>query len=228
MASKSYTPAQPAEGDVASFLMDNPDFLVRHSEVLDKLLPPQRELGDGVTDFQRFLVDRLKGQVERLRETQQHLIAAGRMNEMNIGRIHGAALRLCEARSLEELAGIIRNEIPSLCEVDAAVLAVESHDMELALPQAIARLEPGTIERLLGPADTLLQAHAAAQPALFNESVGTIRSLAILRIEPGEQHPVCVIAFGCHDPEWFTPDQATDLISFLAGIVSRRLAQLLP
>lgn len=225
-AKKQPATTAPIESEVADYLMRNPDFLVRHSEVLDKLLPPQRELGDGVTDFQRFLVQRLKGQIEQLRENQQHLIAAGRLNEMNLGRIHGAALRLCEARSLEELAAIITHEMPALCEVDAAVLAVESHD--LALPHTVARLTHGTLELWLGPADTLLQAHAVAQPELFGGKASTIRSLAILRIEPGAQHPTSVIAFGCHDPEWFTPDQATDLISFLAGVVSRRLAQLLP
>ena len=215
-----------SETEVADYLMQNPDFLVRHSRVLDQLLPPGRELGDGVSDFQRFLVQRLKGQIEQLREDQQALIAVGHENDMNIGRILGAALRLSEARSLEELAAIIRLEIPSLCGVDRAVLAIESAD--LALPQAVSRLAPGMLDHRLGPADTLLQSYAAPHGELFGQDAAAMRSLAMLRVEPGPGQPQGVIAFGSHDPEWFTPDQATDFIAFLAGIVSRRLSQLLP
>lgn len=222
----SATGAALTEAEVAAYLQRNPDFLARHAYVLDGLLPPGRELGDGVSDFQRFLVQRLKGQVERLREDQQALVAVGHENDMNIGRILGAALRLSEARSLEELAAIIRHEIPDLCGVDRAVLAIESDD--LALPQAIARLEPGMLDHWLGPADTLLQSYAAPQGALFGQDAAAMRSLALLRVEPGQHQPLGVIAFGSHDPEWFTPDQATDFISFLSGIVSRRLAHLLP
>jgi uncharacterized protein len=214
------------DSDVADYLLAHPDFLLRRSEVLDQLLPPQRELGDSVTDFQRFLVARLKGQIEALKERQQDFIVASRLNEMNLARIHGAALRLCEARSLEELAAIIHTELPDLCQVDGAALAIESDD--LALPETVARLKPGHLERWLGPADVLLQANAEAQSALFGEQASRIRSFGVLRIEPGAQHPTVCLAFGSYDPEWFTPDQATDLISFLAGIVSRRLAQLLP
>lgn len=214
------------EADVTDYLMRHPDFLARHSKVLDHLLPPERDLGDSVTDFQRFLVQRLKGQIERLREDQQALIAVGHENDVNIGRILGAALRLTEARSLEELAAIIRNEIPQLCGVDRAALALESED--LALPQAASRLAPGSLDHWLGPADTLLQSYAAPQPDLFAQDAPAMRSLAMLRVEAGPGQPQGVIAFGSHDPEWFSPDQATDFISFLAGIVSRRLAQLLP
>jgi uncharacterized protein YigA (DUF484 family) len=214
------------ESNVANYLLDHPDFLLRRSEVLDQLLPPQRELGDSVTDFQRFLVARLKGQIETLKERQQNFIVASRLNEMNLARIHGAALRLCEARSLEELAAIVHTELPELCQVDTAALAIESDD--LALPHTVSRLKPGYLERWLGPADVLLQAHADPLPDLFGAQALHIRSLGVLRMEPGAQHPTVCLAFGSRDPEWFSPDQATDLISFLAGIVSRRLAQLLP
>ncbi len=215
-----------SETEVADYLMQHPDFLIRHGAVLDHLLPPGRELGDSVSDFQRFLVQRLKGQVERLREDQQALIAVGHENDMNIGRILGAALRLTEARSLEQLAAMISDEIPALCGVDRAVLAIESDD--LALPQSVARLAPGLLDHWLGPADTLLQSYAAPHAELFGVDANAMRSLALLRVEAGQHQPLGVIAFGSHDPEWFSPDQATDFIAFLAGIVSRRLAQLLP
>lgn len=212
------------EAEVIAYLTSHPDFLLHHPGLIEHLLPPERELGDSISDFQRFFVQRLKGQIEDMRETQQALIAAGRANDMNLGRIHGAALRLTEAATLDELGRIIRNEIPHLCAVERAVLGLEGD----TLPDSIAALPAGIIENWMGPADTMLRSYTIGFPELFGIDSAAMRSLAIIRIEM-PHHPVnAVVAFGSHDPEWFTPDQATDLISFLGGIIARRLSALLP
>lgn len=222
MTTKKTTKAKAAlnEESVADFLVENPDFLVRHTEVIERLLPPDRPLDEGVSDFQRYLVQRLKGQLENLRESRDELLQNGRINEINLGRIHGAVLRFVEAGSVAELGAIIRNEIPALCDVTAAVLGVEG----LPMPNTAA-LADGQIESWLGPADTYLCSHAQPMPALFGGMSATIKSMAIMRLDLPKGFPDVVIAFGHADPEWFTPDQATDLIAFLAGVLSRRLAQ---
>lgn len=213
-----------SETDVISWLTAHPDFLVSHTALLEHLLPPERELGDGISDFQRFQVQRLKGQIADMRATQQALITAGRANDMNLSRIHGAALRLTEAATLDELGRIIRDEIPQLCAVDRAVLGVEGDD----LPASIATLAHGTIENWMGPADAMLRSYTIGFPELFDIDSAAMRSLAVIRLDPPGRMMNAVVAFGSHDPEWFTPDQATDLISFLGGIIARRLSALLP
>lgn len=212
----------PSEADVMAYLTENPDFLSRHPAMIEHLLP-ERELGDGISDFQRFFVQRLKGQIEDMRETQQALISAGRANDMNLGRIHGAALRLSEATTLDELGRIVRDEIPHLCAVDRAVIGVESD----AMPESISALPSGSIEQWMGPADAMLRSYTIGFPELFGIDSAAMRSLAVIRLEAPSRPLTAVVAFGSHDPEWFTPDQATDLISFLGGIIARRLATLL-
>lgn len=206
------------ENQVASYIEEHP-------EVLEQL-GLRRDLGAGVSDMQPVLLRKLRGQVDRLRETQQGLIETGRENEVTLSRIHGAALRLCEANSLEMLAGIIADELPLLCGVDVAALAIETRD--LALPQLVARLHPGILDHWIGPADTMLQSHSRGKDEVFPRASAPVASIALLRLEAGGNHPPAIIAFGSYDPEWFTPEQSTDLVAFLAGIAARRLAQLMP
>jgi uncharacterized protein YigA (DUF484 family) len=83
------------------------------------------------------------------------------------------------------------------------------------------------IDFWLGPADAMLRANTTGIPELFGTEAASIRSYAMMRLEPG--NGACgVVAFGSKDPEWFTPDQATDLVGFLAGVMARQLGRLLP
>lgn len=213
----------PDEKTVLSFLSGNPDFLLRHQEIFAHLVTPARQLGDGVSDFQRFMVDRLKSQVQELRDTQQALIAAGHANDMSLNRIHGAALRLVEADNLETLGAIITDELPALCGVDSAVIGLERESGT----DTIVTLDPGQVEGWLGPADTMLRAHTTGMPELFGDTGGTLRSIALMRLEP-DADTLGVLAFGSRDPEWFTPDQGTDLVSFLTGLITRQIRKLTP
>lgn len=217
------TPAShtPSEADVAAYLVKNPDFLVRHTDVLDQLLPPERTLDSGVSDFQRYFVDRLKGQLESLKERQETLLANGYANDVNLSRIHASVLRIMDAESLEALGAIIRDDVAALCELDAATLAMEGSTIESIRP-----LPKGQVERWLGPADTSLCASCIAEPLLFGLQAAHIHSFALLRLDLPEGLPPVVIAFGHKDPEWFTPDQSTDLISFMVGALARRFVQL--
>ena len=57
-------PVQTGE-TVAAYLREHPDFLLRYPDVAPMLTPPSRGDGDGVVDFSRFLVDRLRASTSR-------------------------------------------------------------------------------------------------------------------------------------------------------------------
>ena len=209
------------EADVVDFLRSHPDFFITHSDLLETMVTPSRALGDGVTDFQRFMVDKLKTKVQELRDTQQALIAAGQENDVSLGRIHGSALRLVEATSLQELGEMIADDIPALCGIDCALLGLERIDV----PNAIVSLPKGMVDLWLGPADAMLHANTQGIPELFGAHAPHVRSFALMRIEPRPEL-TGVVAFGSRDPECFTPDQGTDLVAFLTGIIARQLNRL--
>src|SRR5512135_961283 len=49
---------------VAAFLRKNPDFLLRHPDLIATLTPPAKQTGDNVEDFQNFLIARLRAEAE--------------------------------------------------------------------------------------------------------------------------------------------------------------------
>jgi len=211
------------EKDVVAYLASNPDFLVRNSDLFERLLPPSRPLGDSVSDLQQVMVARLRGQVDALRSSQKELISNGRANEGNLARINQAVLMLIEADSVSEMARVISQDLPDVLGVDAVSLALESNETfsEDGSP-GLKRLEKGAIESMMGPANAMLRANSGPYPDLFTEP-DAVRSVALMRLEMTGDRPDALLAFGSHDPEWFTPDQGTDMVAFLAGVAARCL-----
>src|SRR5882672_9673423 len=84
---------------VVAYLRRHPDFLARHPELLDMQLSPGRHGGEGVIDLQQFMVDRLRGEINKLRGEQDEILANTRDNISTQERIHKAVVELLEAES---------------------------------------------------------------------------------------------------------------------------------
>src|SRR3979411_3386541 len=80
--------------EIIAYLKQNPDFLDRHPEALRLLRAPSREVGEGVFDFQHFMIERLRGELARVNLEHRTLIAARRRNMASQGRVHKAALEI--------------------------------------------------------------------------------------------------------------------------------------
>ncbi len=72
------------DSDVAAYLKEHPDFLLRHSDLIETLVPPERRVegaaGGVVLDLQRFMLERMREELRELRGSQGQLISAGRAN----------------------------------------------------------------------------------------------------------------------------------------------------
>ena len=105
---------------VAAYLRRHPDFLAEHSELLPALTPPELRRGDSIVDMQHFMLQRLRGEVQRLKTQQRALIATSRSNltsqnrSMNRGpgwgQVEGALARKAE----QAPSGSIRARIESI------------------------------------------------------------------------------------------------------------------
>jgi len=214
------------ETEVSRYLLENPEFIVRHADLLTRLLPPGREVGEPVTDLQQVMVNRMRSQLDAIKSDHRELLSIGHANDQNLARIHAAALAMIEAQSIDTLANTICHKLPGLLGVDVVILGIESNDeySESGVPQ-MKRFASDRIEEWLGPADTMLKANCQPVPELFDDQ--PVRSIALLRLELGEGNPPALLAFGSFDPEWFTPDQSTDMAEFLSGVASRCLKRMI-
>jgi uncharacterized protein YigA (DUF484 family) len=221
-------PSEIGPREVAAYLRQNPDFLDRHPDVLQWLRAPARDIGDGVLDFQHFMLERLRHDYARLQDERKNLIATSRGNLASQCRVHKAVLAMLRASSFEQLLQIVTTDLAILIDVDVITLGVEStasHTSRLPL-NGIHLLRSGTVDKLLGPnRDGLLCTDIHGDPALFGEAAGLVRSQALLRLSFGRSAPVGLMCIGTRNPDTFQPGLGTELLSFLARTLEISIAQ---
>jgi uncharacterized protein len=214
--------------DVIAYLREHPDFLKRHPDALSLLRPPSRGTGDGVLDFQHFMLERLRHDLGRLQDEQKSLIAMSRGNLASQCRVHKAALTMLKALSFEHLLQIVTTDLAVLIDVDIVTLGVESTAARTTrLPvHGIHLLRAGVVDQLLGPdRDALLCTDIKGDPALFGGAAGLVRSQALLRLSFGRSAPPGLMCIGTRKADTFYPGLGTELLTFLARAVEITIAQ---
>lgn len=214
---------------VLQYLRQNPEFLLVQPDLLHDLAPPPRWTGDTVVDFQRFMVDMLRGELAGLRDCTSAVIETSRSNMSVQERTHAAALSLVAAEDMETLLGLVTEDLPVVLGVDAAILAFEPLPAIDAAVTAIGRLAAGEVDALLGVGrEARLIARLDGGGALFRDNAPPVRSAALARLTVAGRDASGLLALGAHEEGLFSPDQGTDLLRFLARIIEVCLQRLLP
>ena len=208
--------------DVVAYLRHHPDFLDRHPEALRLLHPPTREIADGVVDFQRFLYERQRRDLDRLSGEYRHLIAVSRGNLASQNRVHKAALAVLAAPSFGQLLQIVTTDLAVLLDVDAVTIAVENIAglaPRLAV-HGIHLIEAGSVAAMFDDERRVIyEADIAGDPALFGGAAGLVRSQALLKLGFGRESPAGLLCIGARKPGRFHPGLGTELMGFLARVV---------
>lgn len=213
--------------DVIAFLRSNPKFLSQNPEACDLLVPPKggknNDAGKNVSDFQSFMIKRLKDDKEKVLEKTQTLVENARSNMNNQQRIHAAILRLLEARNFDEFIHIVTMDLSAMLDTDISVLVVESNgrDIPHITTSGIRVIPQGTIDNWMNGQNVMLQSNISGIEAIYGGGATLVQSQALLRLDISTDTPPGILAFGSRDPEMFQEGQATDLVAFLAGVVAR-------
>jgi uncharacterized protein len=208
--------------DVLAYLRRHPDFLDEHPEAVRLLRPPEREIGDGVVDFQRFLFERQRRELARLNLEYRNLITVSRNNLASQNRVHKAALTILAAPSFGQLIQIVTTDLAVLLDVDVVTIAVENTAgvTPRLNVQGVRLLPAGTASDVLGDEKPVVyEADVVGDPLLFGAAAGLVRSQALLRLRFGRETPTGLLCFGTRKPGRFHPGLGTELLGFLARIV---------
>jgi uncharacterized protein YigA (DUF484 family) len=219
------------EKRICAYLRANPDFFVRHVGLLSEMELPGRPSGDGVVDFQRFLVERLRSELSWFVRTHETLVTLAKANLKNQDRVHAAALFALDATSLDHLLQIILTDFAVMLEVDSVGLVLEAIRGRVSPLNlgGIKTVSATTLERFLVGEKVVLRQVSRGEAVLYGEAAGKIRSEMLLRLDLqaslwGNGMGVGVLALGSHDPHFFAPGQGTEQAVFLAQIASRCLS----
>ena len=208
----------PTAAEVAAYLKAHPDFLETHPDVLTELSAPSR--GDGnVVDLQSFMIERLGGEVTRLRETQKDLLATARKNLATQSRIHEAVIALMTAPSFEHLIEAMTTDVAARLDLDVIRICIEASEETPAgcRTPGVRVLTPGRIDELLGPdLQILLRPDVEPDPEIFGSAAALVQSDALVRLHVSSGTPPGLLAFGSRNADHFDRGQATELMTFLA------------
>lgn len=228
-AASEPSPASEIGGrEVLAYLRRNPDFLDRHPEAIQLLHAPTRDTGEGVLDFQHFLLERMRGNLARAHSEQRSLLATSRGNLTSQCRVHKAVLAILSATGFEQLLQTVTTDLAVLLDVDVVTLGVESAATATPrLPMSgIHLLRSGTVDGLLGPERAaLFCADTPGNPALFGAAASLVRSQALLRLSFGRAAPTGLLCIGTRKPGMFHAGLGTELLSFLARALGITIRQ---
>ncbi|MDX1739076.1 MAG: DUF484 family protein, partial [Alphaproteobacteria bacterium] len=192
MAEHSIPPAnQNVTADqVADYLSEHPDFLNDYPELLGKLNPPRRDMGETVTDLQQSMISHLRSQVERTEDLAHVMIANSRDNLSSTTQIHECVLRLMAAESFEDLISTIENDLPAILELDYVAVCIENDDMTLRPAYGIRSI-PTTLIDFLIPEnkEIILNDNTLPDPNVYGAATDLVKSEALVRLDISPEVP---------------------------------------
>jgi len=208
------------ESDVIAYLRRNPRVLLNNPDLLTSLAPDTRfETDTVVFDMQRFVVDRLRRQVDDLKASSASLVATTRSNMSLVERTLECALALLYARDFTELAQVLHDDLPVHLGVDAVAIAFETYAVPAEAGHIVRALLFGSVDALIGMGvTTRIRTETEGETALYGSAAGLVRSDALVALPDGEGLPAGIFAVGCRNPGHFEEGQGTELIAFLGHI----------
>lgn len=219
--------AAPAEAlspeAVAAWLRQHPDFLSKNPDLLLALTPPDLQSGEAVIDFQRFVVERQRRELEKLKASSQELLAVSRINKSMQQSVHRAVLALLAANSFERAVATVTDDWAAFLNLDVVVIGVEGQGSSplSALKNGLTMLSPGEVDSRLGRAQDVrvFPELKPIDPALFGEAAALAKSAAWMRLTIHPDAPTGVLALGSRDVGRFHQRQNTEHLRFLASVL---------
>lgn len=213
---------------VKAYLKAHPDFLDMHPDLLRVLTPPEFHDGDKVVDMQRFMMERLKQQIEGQQKEFTDLIFSARDNLSVQTQIHEAVLRLLESESFDGLMHVIATDLQRIFAVDVVKLCVEAEvapfrDREYASLQFVPK---GTVDKLMGQEMVVLDSKPMKFEHVFGGETGLVASYALVRMHFSEAGAPGMIAFGVRNKDQFHAGQGTEFLRFLGQVLEHCVSRL--
>jgi len=215
--------------DVLSWLRDNPDFLKQHPEAFEYLTMPKKDQGKGVSDFQHYLVEKLRADRQAVMETTREIVEISRNNMQNLSRIHEAVLSVLDCHKIEDFAQVLTTDICNILDVDLASFVFEANRSVtpyVNLP-GIRLVPEGTINDWMGGDSHLLEANIHGVEEIYGGGATLVRSQAVMRLDITTTIPPAVIAFGSRDPDMFAAGQGIEMVHFLTRVIEKSLERIL-
>lgn len=236
-ASEAKGPGVELDGDerdlIRSLILGDPDLVLNDDQVMRALIGAQAKDARNVVDLRDRLVERMENRLDKLMRANRSVIAAAYENVATTNQVHRAVLKLIAADDLGALLRALVHEVPVMLGVEEARLCIEADIAEARTADELADgldgrvviLPDGSVESYLAiggaaGAFVVLRPCPEEKEIVFGH-ISPSRSEALMRLDLAGV--TGLIAFGAADPERFSHDQGTDLLTFMSRVVERLL-----
>ena len=200
---------------VLEFLAGNPDFLIRHG-----LAGPAGS--DRVVPLGQALIKRAGDVIRAFDSTRSRMADIHDANVENTERVHQAACMLMAAGSPMEVVATVRDHLPDVLAVRAARL-VFADDGPLSSTEGCLGMDRTGLAALTRDGDHSLGPANQAQRRLWEGVVDPLPEstayATLPAVLPGRKSQG-VLALAGETADSFREDDATDLLTFLAGLIA--------
>jgi uncharacterized protein YigA (DUF484 family) len=207
----------PSLEALRQFIRSEPEFLRGDPELLAHL--GLKVDSGNVIDFGHAALARVHAAHRMESDARQYLETTARENFAAQAQTHGAVIDLLESRNHADLARRVEELAQRRFGLLAGALALEGPGRT---PAGWRPLAEGQVDLALGGVERLdAMGFIPTAHGLFRERGAEIGSVALVRVAIWEPARQGLLAFASADPEGFTPDMGTELVSFLARVVER-------
>ena len=217
-------------------ILADPGLILNDDEVVKALASVQNEeLGKTVIDGRGLALNRLEQRFKQLETENRLLKEVLNENAEAMQRTHVAALKLLDAKDSEELAKLLRSELPEILRVKHLVLigVLGANSPLDAILGRVAKPDVGTevgksyIDSVRDTPDRILLRKATPDFAkVYGEDSSPIESEALLPISLPEGGLIGVLAIGSTDPNSFHPNMSTELLELVRQVLAVTIARL--
>ncbi len=216
-------------------ILAEPYAVLDDKDLMQALVTANEEArGDNIIDLRGIAMQRLEARLDRLEDTHKSVIAAAYENLAGTNQVHRAILRLLEPVDFEGFLSTLGSDVADILRVDRITLVLETAVVQEdpaieKMGGVLAVVEPGFVDNYLtfdrsGPArEVVLREIIHPTHRIFGKDTNHLRSEACLRLDLGEGRLPGMIIMSAKDPNHFSPQLGTDLLTFFSGVFERSM-----
>lgn len=213
------------EAQVAAFLQMHPDFFTRNEKLLEKLQVPH-QTGRAVSLIERQTTV-LREKNQNLTSHLSDLIDIARHNDAQFEKTKRMVLALLESETLDDIAVAIDESLCQDFASDATSLILFTHKpLDVNNLRLMNREDAGVISGLIGTnLPSCGRLSEAENSFIFSHDAAKVESAAVVPLVQGET--LGLLSVGSFDPDYFSSNQGTVLLSYVGEVLSRVASRIL-
>lgn len=210
------------------------EYIEAHPEFLTNIQPTERDLGEGVVDFQYHLLKNLQNSSKTLSQRYDLLVDYCRENLSAQAQVHNAVLKLMRTRGIEQLLELLTIDMLTVFDLDVVRIAMESdvpfdtsygeqnYSGIVFVPSGISDVLFSGNKNVLLFGDTSTNEPIGFEQIFIN-CEQQVESCALLRLDSELVDKHIILALGVRHKERFHAGQGVELLHFFAQAVAAQL-----